>query len=91
MPQNFTMDGTQMRQLGESGEFSRIGVLCAGGIKNFVITNTILFSGGMIPDYIRLVQQHGWLSHKSCKKRKFLTKFTFFAFLKRLLFKNFSF
>jgi hypothetical protein len=34
------------------------------------------------------VRQPGWLSHKPCGKRKFLTKSAFSAFFKRLLFKN---
>jgi hypothetical protein len=36
----------------------------------------------------RLVQEPGWFSHKSSKKRIFLTKSAFFAVFKRLLFRN---
>jgi putative aldouronate transport system substrate-binding protein len=49
-PQNFTMDATQLRQLGEGGEVSRIGVLCAGGIgSGFGSTNPRLFEYVPLP------------------------------------------
>ncbi|MDR2746201.1 MAG: transposase [Treponema sp.] len=60
------------------------------GRQNFVeITPAVKRSTAGIPEIlIGLVQEPGWFSHKSFKKRGFLTKTAFFVVFKRVLFKN---